>query len=104
MQNRQNLMHFEQENSQKPHFGPFLALIEPILGPKKLFSALRPPLPLDITCLYTNLRNWPKLMHFEHGNGQIPYFGPLFGPEWAHLTLKPPHASSFKHFSLLSTH
>ena len=76
-------MHFEHGNGRKPHFGPFLALIGPILGPTKLFSAFRPPLPLDITCLYHNLRNWQKLMHFEHENGRKPYFGPflaLIGP------------------------
>ena len=38
--NRQKLMHFEQENGLKPHFGPFLALIGPILGPTNFFSAL----------------------------------------------------------------
>ena len=32
MQNRQNPMHFEQENGLKPHFGPFLALNGPFLG------------------------------------------------------------------------
>ena len=60
MQYWQELMHFEYENELKPHFGHFLALIVPILGPTKLFSALQPPLPLDIICLYHNLRNWQK--------------------------------------------
>ena len=32
MHNQQNLMHFEQINDQKPHFGPFLALNGPFLG------------------------------------------------------------------------
>ena len=40
MQNRQERINFEQENDLKPHFGPFLALIGPILGPTKIFSAL----------------------------------------------------------------
>ena len=40
MQNRQEQMSFEQENDLKPHFGPFLALIGPTLGPTKFFSAL----------------------------------------------------------------
>ena len=44
IQNRQKLMHFEQENGLKPHFGPFLALIGPILGPTNISSALGPPL------------------------------------------------------------
>ena len=35
MQKRKN-MHLEQENPLKLHFGPFLALIRPILGPKKI--------------------------------------------------------------------
>ena len=29
MQNRRKLMHFEQDNGLKPHFGPFLALNGP---------------------------------------------------------------------------
>ena len=37
-------MPLEQEKGPKPHFGPLLALIEPILGPAKIISALRPPL------------------------------------------------------------
>ena len=42
MQNRQELMNFEQENGLKPDFGPFLALIGPILGPANFFSVLLP--------------------------------------------------------------
>ena len=44
MQDRGKVMDLEQENGLKPHFGPFLALIGPILGPTKFFSALSPPL------------------------------------------------------------
>ena len=40
MQNRQKLMIFEQENDQKPHFGPFLALIGPFFGPANFFQHL----------------------------------------------------------------
>ena len=32
IQNRQKVMHFEQENGIKPHFWPPLALIGPFLG------------------------------------------------------------------------
>ena len=32
MQNRRKLMHLEQDNDLKPHFGPFLALNGPFLG------------------------------------------------------------------------
>ena len=39
MQNRRRLMHIDQENDLKPHFGPFLALNGPILGPANIFSA-----------------------------------------------------------------
>ena len=38
MQNRQNLMLYEQENDQKPHFGPFLALNGPFLGQHIFFN------------------------------------------------------------------
>ena len=48
MQNRQKLMHLEQENDLKPHFGPFQTLIfgpnGPIFGPAIFFSALGQPL------------------------------------------------------------
>ena len=37
MQNRQKLMIFEEENGLKPHFGPFLALNGPFLGPRIFF-------------------------------------------------------------------
>ena len=43
-QNRRKLMHSEQDNGLKPHFGPFLALIGPILGPTIFLSAFWPPL------------------------------------------------------------
>ena len=36
--NQQKLMQFEHDNGQKPHFGPFLALIGPILGPANFFQ------------------------------------------------------------------
>ena len=38
MQNRQKLMIFEQENGQKPHFSPFLALNGPFLGQHIFFQ------------------------------------------------------------------
>ena len=67
----------------KSHFGPFLALIGPILGPKNFFSA---PQTLSGTrCHYFQswyaksgksnafgTRKWPKIS-----------FWPLFGPNWA---------------------
>ena len=37
VQSWEKLMHFEQQNGLKPHFGPFLALIGPILGPTKIY-------------------------------------------------------------------
>ena len=39
-QNREKLMHFEQENGLKPHFGPFLALIGPFLAQIIFFSKI----------------------------------------------------------------
>ena len=38
MQNRQKLMHINQENDLKPHFGPFLALNGPFLGQHIFFQ------------------------------------------------------------------
>ena len=38
MQNRQKLMHFEQDNDLKPRFGPFLALNDPFLGQQIFFQ------------------------------------------------------------------
>ena len=38
MQNRQKLMHINQENDLKPHFGPFLALNGPFLGQHFFFQ------------------------------------------------------------------
>ena len=49
MQNQQKLTHFDQENGLKPLFGPFLALIGPILGPAIFLPVLLPPLD-DIHC------------------------------------------------------
>ena len=40
-QNRRKLMHFEQDNDLKPHFGPFLALNGPFLGQQIFFSKIR---------------------------------------------------------------
>ena len=77
MQNRQNLMHFEQENGQKSHFGPFLALIEPTLGPTKKIRHIDHHYLLDIITLYHNMQNWQKLMHFEHENGLKPHLAPF---------------------------
>ena len=41
MQNRQKLMHFEQDNGLKPHFSPFLALNGPFMGQQIFFSKIR---------------------------------------------------------------
>ena len=41
IQNRQKLMHFEQENGLKPHFGPFLALNGPFSGQHIFFTKIR---------------------------------------------------------------
>ena len=83
MQNWQKLMHSEHENGLKPHFGPFLALIGPILGPTKIIRHFDHHYLLDIITRYHNMQNWQKLMHYEHENGLKPHFGPflaLIGP------------------------
>ena len=40
MQNRQKLMHINQENDLKPHFGPFLALNGLLFGHNIFFSKI----------------------------------------------------------------
>ena len=83
MQNWQELMHFEHANVLKPHFGPFLALIGPILGPTIFFQHFDHHYLLDIIPLDHKIQNRQKLMHVEQENGLKPYFGPflaLIGP------------------------
>ena len=83
MQNRQERMSFEQENGLKPHFGPFLAPIGPILGPTNFFQHFDHFQVLDVVILDSNMQNRQKLMHFEQENGLKPHFGPflaLIGP------------------------
>ena len=70
-------MHFDQENGLKPHFGPSLALIGPILGPAIFFQHLDHYQVLDIVILDFNMQNRQKLMHFEQENGLKPHFGPF---------------------------
>ena len=77
MQNRQERMNFEQENGLKPHFGRFLALIGPILGPPNFFQYFCQYQVLDIVIIDHNMQNRQKLMHFEQANGLKPHFGPF---------------------------
>ena len=87
MQNRPKWLNFEEENGLKPDFGPFLALIGPILGPTKLFQPLDHHQVLLTITAYHNMQNREKLMHFEQENGLKPHFGPflaLIGPILGH--------------------
>ena len=81
-QNRQKLMHFEQENGLKPHFGLFLgqklALNGPFKGQPNFFQHFDHHQILDIITLYHNMQNWQKLTHYEHEHGLKPHFGPLW--------------------------
>ena len=69
MQHWQKLMHFQHENSLKPHFGPFLALIRPILGPIIFFQYLKHHQVLDIITSNHDMQNRGKVMHLEQENG-----------------------------------
>ena len=69
MQNRQKLMHFEHENGLKHHFGPFLALIGPILGPTKFFQHLKHHQVLDIITPNHDMQDQGKVMDLEQENG-----------------------------------
>ena len=83
MQNRGKAIHSEQENGLKHHFGPFLALIGPILGPTKLFQHLKHHQVLDIITPNHDMQDPGKVMDFEQENGLKPHFGPflaLIGP------------------------
>ena len=77
MQNRQEPMSFEQENGLKPHFGPFLALIGPILGPTKFFQHLKHHQVLDIITPNHDMQDQGKVMDLEQENGLKPHFGPF---------------------------
>ena len=77
MQNRGKVKHLEHENDLKPHFGPFLAIIGPILGPTKMIPHIDHHYLLDIIPLNQKIQNRHKLMHFEQGNGLKPHFGPF---------------------------
>ena len=65
MQNRQKLMHINQENGLKPHSGPFLALTGPFLGQQIFFQRFDHYLVLDTVIPHHNMQNWQNLMHFE---------------------------------------
>ena len=83
MQNRQKLMHFEQDNGLKPHFGPFLALNGPFQGQQIFFQHFSHHQVLDLLTLDHITQNRQKLMYFEQQNGLKPHFGPflaLIGP------------------------
>ena len=83
MQNRGKAIHSEQGNGLKHHFGPFLALIGPILGPTKLFQHLKHHQVLDIITPNHDMQDQGKVMDLEQENGQQPHFGPfsaLIGP------------------------
>ena len=62
IENQQNLMHFEQENDQKPHFGPFLALNGPFLGQHIFFSKIQKRHFSTPISGYQDAKNKKKLM------------------------------------------
>ena len=62
MQNQQNLMHFDQENDQKPHFGPFLALNGPFLGKHIFFSKIQKRHFSRLISGYHDAKNQKKLV------------------------------------------
>ena len=62
MHNQQNLMHSEQINDQKPHFGPFLALNGPFLGKHIFFSKIQKRHFSRLISGYHDAKNQKKLM------------------------------------------
>ena len=70
-------MHLEQENCLKPHFGPFSALIGPILGPTKFFQHLKHYQVLDTITSNHDMQNRRKVMNLDQENGLKPHFGPF---------------------------
>ena len=55
-------MIFEQENGQKPHFSPFLALIGPFLGQHIFFSKIQKRHFSRLISGYLDAKNQKKLM------------------------------------------
>ena len=72
-------MNLDQENGLKPHFGPFLALIGPILGPKNFFQQLKDYQELDVITFNHDMQNQGKVMHSEQENDLKHHFGPFWG-------------------------
>ena len=64
-QNRRKVMHFEQENDLKAHFGPIFDPDWPFLDQAKFSQHFDRYQGLDIVILNQNMQNRPKLMHFE---------------------------------------
>ena len=64
-QNRRKVMHFEQENDLKAHFGPIFDPDWPFLGPAKFSQHFDRYQGLDIVILNQNMQNRSKLMYFE---------------------------------------
>ena len=62
MQNRRKLMHINQENDLKPHFGPFLALNCPFLGQHIFFSKIQKRHFSRLISGYLDAKNQKKLM------------------------------------------
>ena len=61
-ENQQNLTHLEQENDQKPHFGPFLALNCPFLAQHIFFSKIQKRHFSRLISGYLDAKNQKKLM------------------------------------------
>ena len=57
MQNRGELMLFEEENGLKPHFSPFLALNGPFFGQHTFLDLFQAILMQKISGKYENLRH-----------------------------------------------
>ena len=62
MQNRRKLMHINQENDIKPHFGPFLAQNCPFLGQHIFFSKIQKRHFSRLISGYLDAKNQKKLM------------------------------------------
>ena len=77
MQNRRKLMHINQGNDLKPHFGPFLALNGPFQGQQIFFRHLVHYYLLDIINIQHYMQNRRKLMHINQENDIKPHFGPF---------------------------
>ena len=99
LQNCRKIMHFAQENDLKPHFGPFLVLNDPFLGPEIYFQQFDHYQILYKVTLDHDTQNRRKvILFFDQENGLKPQFGSFFVHVWTNTFFS---INQKRHFSRL---